>query len=110
MQRFTEQHKPKPKPKQGNNDMKLLNAKTLAAVALTGALSIGTASAMGLSTGTQPLNSVVGVNSASISYKVQDGVATLFGTTDSKSESQLAQYHIENIDGVDRVINLVTFN
>lgn len=90
--------------------MKLLNTKAFAAIAVTGALSIGTASAMGLDSGTKSLDSVIGVNSASISYKVQDGVATLFGSADSSFESALAKKHVQNIDGVDRVINLVTYN
>jgi hypothetical protein len=90
--------------------MKLLNAKTLAALALTGAMSIGTASAMGLNEGTQPLDSVVGVIGTSISVKVDDGVATLFGNADSFSEASLAESHVERIDGIDRVINLVTYN
>ena len=88
--------------------MKLHNALT--AIALTGALSIGTASAMGLDSGTRSLASVVGINSASLSYKVQDGVATLFGNTDSSVESALAKAHVEQINGVDRVINLITYN
>lgn len=90
--------------------MKLLNTKTIAALALTGALSIGTASAMGLDSGTQSLDSVIGVNSASLSYTVQDGVATLFGNVDSSIESSLAKSHVAKIEGVDRVINLVTYN
>lgn len=90
--------------------MKFINAKSIAALALTGALSIGTASAMGLDSGTKPLNSIVGVNSTSLSYNVRDGVATLFGNADSSFESALAKNHVEQIDGVDRVINLITYN
>ncbi len=90
--------------------MKLLNAKTLAALALTGAMSIGTASAMGLNIGTQPVNQIVGVSSASLSVTINDGVATLFGTTESGAEAALAETKISRMDGVDRVINLVTWN
>ena len=90
--------------------MKSLTTKTFAALALTGALSIGTASAMGLDSGTKPLGSVIGVNAPNVSVKIDDGVATLFGNVESFSEASLAQAHVENIDGVDRVINLVTYN
>ena len=90
--------------------MKLLNTKTLAALAITGALSIGTASAMGLDSGTQPLNSVVGVSSANISVNLDDGVATLFGNVDSGAESALAASHVAKLDGVEQVINLITYN
>ena len=85
------------------------NTKTIAALALAGALSIGTASAMGLDTGTKPLGSVVGVNGPSVSVNIEDGVATLFGNVESNIESHLAQSHVESIDGVDRVINLITY-
>ena len=90
--------------------MKTLNEKTFAALALTGALSIGTASAMGLDSGTKALDSVIGVNSASLSYTVKDGVATLFGNVDSQSEAALAKSFVSKVEGVDRVINLVNYN
>ena len=90
--------------------MKYLNAKTLAALALTGAMSIGTASAMGLDSGTRSLGSVIGVSSPTLSYKVQDGVATLFGNAESGFEAELAEAHVEKISGVDHVINLITYN
>jgi mevalonate kinase len=85
-------------------------SKSIAALAIAGALSIGTASAMGLSSGTQPLDSIVGVSSASISVNLTDGVATLFGNVESGAESALAANHVEKIEGVDRVINLITHN
>lgn len=88
-----------------NNTVKLFTA-----LALTGALSIGTASAMGLNIGTKPITSITGVSSTNISVRVDDGVATLFGSADSQSEVSLAKNHVKTIDGVDRVINLVTFN
>ena len=88
--------------------MKLHNALT--AIALTGALSIGTASAMGLASGTKPLASVLGGSAPSVSVNIQDGVATLFGNVESNSEAQLAKTYVQNIYGVDRVIKLVTFN
>ena len=90
--------------------MKLLNTKTLAALAITGALSISTASAMGLDAGTQSLNSVIGVSSASISVNLDDGVATLFGNAESGAESALTASHVAKLDCVERVINLLTYN
>ena len=90
--------------------MKLFNSKTLAALAITGALSIGTASAMGLNAGTQSLDSVIGVSSANLSVSLNDGVATLFGNAESGAESALAASHVAKIDGVERVLNLITYN
>ena len=90
--------------------MKLINVKTLAALALTSALSIGSASAMGLNIGTQPVNQIIGVSSASLSVTVNDGVATLFGSTDSGAEAALAEAKVAQMEGVDRVINLISWN
>lgn len=91
--------------------MKLLTKKSLTSVVLAGALSIGTASAMGLSQGTQPLTSIVGISSASISVNVNDnGVATLFGNADSRSEAALAESHVAKFDGVEKIINLISYN
>ena len=90
--------------------MKLRNTKTFAALALTAGMSVGTVSAMDLDSGTKFLHSVNGVSSPTLSYRVQDGVATLFGDTDSGFESNLAERHVAKIDGVDRVINLITYN
>lgn len=87
--------------------MKTLTIKTIAALALTGALSVGTASAMGLDSGVKSLNSVTGVSSTNIKYKVDNGVATLFGYVDSNTESALAVAHVGQIDGVERVINRI---
>ena len=90
--------------------MKLFNVKTIAALAITGALSIGTASAMGLDVGTKPLDSIIGVTSATLSVTVNDGVATVWGTTDSGAEAAIAANQVAQMEGVDRVINLVTWN
>ena len=90
--------------------MKIFNTKTLAALALISAMSVGTASAMGLNIGTKPVNKIVGVSSATLSVTVNDGVATLFGTTESGAEAALAENKVAQMDGVDRVINLVTWN
>lgn len=90
--------------------MKLLNTKTLTALAITGVLSIGTASAMGLNADTKPLDSIIGVSSATLSVTVKDGVATLWGTTDSGAEAAIAANQVSQMEGVDRVNNLVTWN
>lgn len=80
------------------------------ALGLTGMLAIGPASATGLNSGTKALDSVIGVNSSSLSYNIRDGVATIFGNTDTRAEVELVESHIRQITGVDRVINLVTYN
>ena len=89
--------------------MKTLN-KIAATILVAGMMTAGTASAMGLSQGTQPLSSIIGVSSAAISVNVDDGVATLFGTADSGSEAALAAHHVSKLVGVDKVVNLITYN
>ncbi len=81
--------------------------KTFAALALVGLLTAGTASAMGTSAS---VNGVVGLSSATVNYSLDDGVATLFGNVDSGVESALAQAHVEKLDGVEHVRNLITVN
>ena len=85
-------------------------SKLAAAMVVAGIMTAGTTSAMGLSQGTQALLSIVGVSSSSISVNVDDGVATLFGSADSGSEAALAENHVAKLDGVDKVINLITYN
>ncbi len=88
--------------------MKLFNKKSFAALAVLGALSIGTASAM--STTSMPLTSIVGVSSASVQVRITDGVATLFGNVESGSEAAIAQAYVANLDNVDKVINQLLIN
>ncbi len=85
-------------------------SKLAAAMVVAGIMTAGTTSAMGLSQGTQALSSIVGVSSSSISVNVDNGVATLFGSADSGSDAALAENHVAKLDGVDKVINLITYN
>ncbi len=79
--------------------MKLLKTALIAS-ALTLSV-IGTASAAGFS-------SVPGVN-GNFNVVVNDGVATIYGHVDSSFERNLTGQYVGSQDGVDRVINLVTF-
>jgi len=80
---------------------------TIATLTLAGALFAGSASAM-ITSG--PVNGVVGISSASLNYTVDEGVATLYGDVDSGVESALAQAHVEKLQGVNKVINLISVN
>ena len=77
------------------------------AITLVTALFAGSASAMVTSA---PLSSVVGLSGVGVNYTIDDGVAMLFGHVDSGIEAALAQSHIEKMEGVDKVINLITVN
>lgn len=86
--------------------MKLLNKATIAALLIAGTMTAGTASAM-LTSSTAPLTGIVGVTASDISVRVDEGVATLFGTVESISDKAAAQRHVANLEGVDQVINLI---
>ena len=45
-----------------------------------------------------------------LSITVKNGVATLFGNTESGTEASLAENLIIQMHGVNRVINLITYN
>lgn len=79
--------------------MKLLKTAVIASILAIGV--IGTASAAGLS-------SVPGVN-GNVNVVVSDGVATVYGHVDSSFERNLTGKYVGAQDGIDRVINLVTF-
>ena len=54
------------------------------------------------------LRDVPGLNTNELSVRIDDGVATLFGNADSGIERHLAQRYLENLEEVDRVINLAS--
>jgi len=83
--------------------MKLFNKTAIASVLVLGSLAMGPASAI-------TLNSLPGVTGSSIQVHIdREGVATLFGQTDSGAEKGIAERHVAKLDGVEKVINLVTF-
>ena len=90
--------------------MKLVNTKTIAAFLITGAMSVGTASAMGLDAGTTQLSSIAGVSRASFRVNEKDGVATLFGYFGSGAEAALAANYVAQQHGINRVRNLTSVN
>ena len=47
------------------------------------------------------------VGSSDLSITVKNGVATLSGYTDSAAESNMAEYLVSRLKGVDTVINLI---
>ena len=90
--------------------MNKLNKSAVVALGVSGAMSIGTASANLPDIGTTPLGSVIEVNNPAIRVAFEHGIATLFGDADSSSEALLAEEHIGDIEGVDHVINLINWN
>jgi len=79
--------------------MKLLTKTAIATV-----MAMSTLGAVNAKT----LDFIPGVTSPNVNVTVQEGVATLFGVVDTHSERKLAERHVAKLEGVDRVINLVT--
>jgi len=79
--------------------------KLFAKTAIVGLMVLGTVGAANAAT----LDKIPGISSTNLNVSVKDGVATLFGNTESASERQLAERHVAKLEGVDKVINLVTF-
>jgi hypothetical protein len=81
--------------------MKTLNTIVLSSLLAATAFA-GTASA-NLSTGSLALDIQSAVGTGHVSAVVQDGVATLFGNTESLYDAKAAEYAAANFEGIERV-------
>ena len=81
------------------NIMKFI--KILAAAVLLSTFAMGSANAMYLGDVT---------SSANVRYCVVNGVATLSGNVESAFDRELVERQARKIDGVHRIINLITFS
>ncbi|NND93120.1 MAG: BON domain-containing protein [Granulosicoccus sp.] len=86
--------------------MKIRNTIALSTLVLAAVLS-GSAAA-NLSTGSIGTDVQSAIGTGSVSVRVNDGVATLFGITETKVDSNAAERAAANFEGIDSVINLVT--
>ena len=73
--------------------------KTIKSLLIASAFAVGSASAMTLDE----------IPNTDVNLKVEKGIATLFGSVDSELERNLAERVAENIDGVEKVRNLLKF-
>jgi hypothetical protein len=81
-----------------------LGSLTLATALLAG----GSALAIVPESGTRPLPSIVGVTSPNVTVTFEGGTAIVSGSVDSSGEVQLIVSHLANLEGVDKVVNLIT--
>lgn len=88
--------------------MELLTKNKSLSLLAAGLLFSGSAMAILPATGTKPLNSIIGVTSSTLNVTIKDGTAYVSGTVDSGGEISLVLSHVSNMDGVDRVVNMVT--
>lgn len=90
--------------------MKKINTSAMVAIGITGAMTMGNATAMIPDIGTQELNSIIEINNPEVRVTINDGIATLSGNADSRSEALLAEEHISDVEGIDYVINLIDWD
>ena len=84
--------------------MKLINNSFLTTLAVAATFSLGVAGAAAAAN----IGSVPGVN-GNVNVVVNNGVATVYGHVDSSFERNLTGKYVGSQAGVDRVINLITF-
>ena len=93
------------------NIMDILKTKTVLALGISGAMSIGTAAARvpNSSAEAADTNSIIALSSPDLRVTVYDGIATLVGTAKTLEEAQAAEKEIREISGIEHVINMITW-
>ena len=89
--------------------MDILNTKIALALGLTGAMSIGTAAADLQEIKVSTESSIVSVSGPDLRVTVYDGIATVVGTAQSSTEAETVETELLDVDGIEYVINLVTW-
>ena len=90
--------------------MNIRSTTTALALGISGAVSVGTATAKLPDTHyTSGDNSIVSVSGPDLRVTVYDGIATVVGTAKSVEEAKVAEQEIRNVPGIEHVINLITW-
>ena len=92
--------------------MDILNTKTALALGLSGAMSIGTAAASVPDNNkieAAESNPIIALSGPDLRVTVYDGIATLVGTAGTLEEAEAAEREIREIDGIEHVINMITW-
>ena len=92
--------------------MDILRTKTVLALGISGAMTIGTAAASvpgNSTTENATSNPIIALSSPDLRVTVYDGIATLVGTAKTLEEAEAAEREISEISGIDHVINMITW-
>lgn len=89
--------------------MEILNTKSVLALGLSGAMSVGSATAKINDEEPQPKATIISISSPDLRVTVYDGIATLIGTAASAEEAQAAELEILDVPNVEHVINLISW-
>lgn len=89
--------------------MDILNTKAILALGISGAMSVGNAVAEISDTDQNTSSSIIAISSPDLRVTVYDGIATLIGTAGTEDEAALAEQQILAVNGVEHVINLITW-
>ena len=89
--------------------MDILNTKAILALGISGAMSVGSALAEVSDAESNSSSPIIAISSPDLRVTVYDGIATLIGTAGSQDEAALAEQQILAVNGVEHVINLITW-
>ena len=90
--------------------MNIRSTTTALALGISGAVSIGTATAaVPEAHYMSGDNSIISVNGPDLKVTVYDGIATVVGTASSVEEAKVAEQEIGSVPGIEHVINLITW-
>lgn len=89
--------------------MDILKTKTALVLGLSGAMSMGTATADIQYETTVTDSSIISVSSPDLRVTVYDGIATVIGSADSRAEADTMEREILDVPGIEHVINLITW-
>jgi len=90
--------------------MDILNTKSILALGISGAMSVGTAVAKMPEAGSGAAAPIIAISSPDLRVTVYDGIATLIGTAGSEEEAALAEQQIMAVEGIEHVINMITWS
>ena len=90
--------------------MNIRSTTTALALGISGAVSVGTATA-GVPEAHYMSgdNSIISVSGPDLKVTVYDGIATVVGTAKSVEEAKVAEQEIGSVPGIEHVINLITW-
>jgi hypothetical protein len=90
--------------------MDILNTKTALALGLSGAMSLGTATAGLQDSKSTADSSIVSVSSPDLRVTVYDGIATVVGNAESSVQAEAVEQELLEVPGIEYVINMVTWS
>ncbi len=87
--------------------MDISKIKAALALGFSGALTVSNVSAGTLDLTNESAHEIVALSSPDLKVTVYDGIATIFGVTESDAEAKLVEDQIAQLEGIEYVINMI---